>query len=124
MSPQQTKEKDNYADVTLSDLARMMNGYADDIEQRFIGVDKRFDTIETRLDDHDQRFDALKARLDKKIDDLADEMNTRFDTVVVHMKNVESEFASNKGAHERFEEKFEQHDKDIRKIKKRLTLPA
>lgn len=63
--------KSKKKEITINELARMMQrGFAD--------IDKRFDKVETRLDEHDERFDIIDKRFDK-VETKLDEHDERFD---------------------------------------------
>lgn len=96
--PQQQKDE-----ISNSELLQHMQQYASSMEAK---------------------IDSLDKKIDERIAELSDEMNNRFDSVTQHMKNAEAEFAANRGAHQRFEEKLEQHDKAIVEIKKHVHFPA
>ncbi len=51
-------------EMTIDDLARIVqNGFLQ-IENRFVGIDTRLDSIDTRLDSMDARLDSMDVRLD------------------------------------------------------------
>lgn len=51
--------------ITNEDLARMVKGGFDDVDEGFKKVDKRFDDVDKRFDKVDKRFDKVDVRLDR-----------------------------------------------------------
>ena len=55
-------------EVTIEDLAGMVQRGFVQMDNRFDGVDKRLDKIENRLDKVEDRLDSIETELIKKVD--------------------------------------------------------
>jgi archaellum component FlaC len=93
-------------DITINDLARLMqdeflgvNRRLDGHDKCFDGIDKRFDGIEKRLDGHDKRFDGIEKRLDvletdvKFIKDNASELFAKLDEFISLYRDAKQELS-------------------------------
>ena len=55
---------ENKNDITIGDLARMVQKGFNGVDLRFDKVDQRFDKVDQRFDRIDQRFDKVEDRLE------------------------------------------------------------
>ena len=98
----------------------------DKIDKRFEGIDQRFEGIDQRLDkmtdllfEHDNRLEKIEAKVDKietKVN-LIDGIVQSQDEVLKILYRMEAEQAANKSRSDRHEERIENLEHDVKKIK-------
>ena len=64
------KEKENKKEMTIDDLARILQNGLLKMDNGFKNVDKRFDKVEERLTNVESKIDNIEANLNKKIDKI------------------------------------------------------
>ncbi|MCB9798508.1 hypothetical protein H6758_02180 [Candidatus Nomurabacteria bacterium] len=78
----------------VTGLSSNLSQFKIEVNQRFDGIDQRFNGIDQRLDGMDQRFDGMDQRLDGMdqrfdgIDGRLDGMDQRFDQVDNRLKDM------------------------------------
>jgi hypothetical protein len=80
MTPEDRKELKTYFDEKFHGVDKRFDG----IDHRLDGTDKRFDSIDRRLDGMDKRFDGIDQRLDG-MDKRFDGVDKRFDGIDAHL---------------------------------------
>lgn len=92
----------------------------DEIDGKFNQIENRFSKLETKLDslsvshiNTNQRVERIEEKVDALVDSMSDVL-TSLDGVAKGLNDMKHEFATNLGAHDRFEER-------ITKIEKKLN---
>jgi chromosome segregation ATPase len=109
-----TEEKNkNNKNMTIDDLARLM-------QEEFSGINKRFDGVDKRFDEVDERFDGVETRLGgvetelaevksdvKWMKDNSGELFTKLDKFIKLYEDQKQELTSLSAQMERLEQRIE-----------------
>jgi len=70
--------------ITIEDLAKMVQKGFDGVDKKFEGVDKKFDGVDKKFEAIDKRFDRVEKEMKdgfKKVDDRFRQVNARLDII-------------------------------------------
>lgn len=68
-------------DMTIDELAQLIKGEFDRVDQRFEKIDQRFEKIDQRFDKVDERLEAIELKMTNvayrfEVDDLGNQLNS------------------------------------------------
>ena len=119
--------------IILNEL-KQMNNRMDNMDKRFDSIDKRFDSIDKRFDSLDQRMDSMDQRMDSIQSDLSEVRMTLENVTNRNIKIIAEghlelsrkldEVLRNDTNREIDRIRLNLLEEDVRKIKKKLDMPA
>ena len=111
----ETKSKDNKKEITIDELAEMM-------QQGFVALENKFENKFERLNN---KVDGLKDEMDskfEKVDEKFDQVLTGQDHILDRLTNLETDNTAGAKVSQRQTDKLENHEKRIIITEKKLGI--